>query len=208
VFASDAIIDASSFGEGVVGGMQALRGSFLRPNLVFLTLTRDPGRQAELQHIISKARENRLGVLLFAKHPAAGLGLEKSINIWIHDRSPDWSIHMDMGNLDLCLLFTYIVQRNWKSKNNLITVVQSQDDVPKAEEYLRSLVELTRLPGPNEFHVRVGDYRSHLSDAPEGDLHIFGLPKEFTFEQINAIMEETRASCAFLLESGEESSLA
>ncbi len=208
VFATWAIMDAASFGQGVVGGMQALHGAYLRPNTVFLTLPRDPQREADLQLIIGKARANRLGVLLFAAHPAAGLGLEKSINLWISDRSPDWSVRMQLGNLDFCILLAYLLKRNWGAQLNMIAVVSDPSESTKARQFLSRLVELTRIPKDASLHVGEGEFLDYVPKAPQADLNIFGIPDRVDFTFFRKMVEESRASCAFLLASGDESALA
>ncbi|MEW5976182.1 MAG: amino acid permease [Acidobacteriota bacterium] len=208
VFATWAIMEAASFGQGVVGGMQALHGAYLRPNTVFLTLPRDPQREADLRMIIGKARETRLGVLLFAAHPAAGLGLEKSINLWVTDRSPDWPLRMELGNLDLCILVAYLLKRNWLAQLNLIVAVADSTQRVNAELFLSQLIGLTRLPKDTRPHVCSGSFKECVSKAPQADLNIFGIPNEVDFAFFRRMVEESRASCAFLLASGEESALA
>lgn len=208
VFTTWAIMEASSFGEGVTGGIQALRSDYLRPNTVFLTLPRDPQREEDLRLILNKARDSHLGVLLFAAHPSAGLGLEKSINLWIHERSPDWPIRMQLGNLDMCLLVAYLLRRNWGAQLNLITVVPDAGQTADAQNFLVRLAELSRLPRGVEFHVAHGKFPDCVPHAPQADLNIFGLPDELDFDKLRRLVEEARASCAFLLGSGEESALA
>lgn len=70
--------------------MQALRGAFFRPNIVFLRMPDDPDREADYRHIIAEADREEVGTLLFAPHPRAALGQCQTINVWIRDRSPDF----------------------------------------------------------------------------------------------------------------------
>lgn len=208
VFASYALVDSADFGSGVTGGMQALRGAILRPNLVFLTLPRDSGREADLRTIIERARGNGVGVTLFAMHPSAGLGLEKSINLWIHDRSPDWEMRMVLGNLDLCVLLAYLLQRNWDAKLTLVTITSKESEQAKARDFLQRLIVLTRLPADTKIHVDTGEFREHLTMVSEADLNVFGMPVDLKFGEMQKFVKETRSSCMFLLASGEESAMA
>jgi hypothetical protein len=83
---------------------------------------------------------------LFAPHPAAGLGLEKSINLWVKERSPKWQIRMDLGNMDLCLLLAYLLRANWEAQLNIITIVRDSSEIANGRDYLARLVELARIP--------------------------------------------------------------
>ena len=208
IFATWAVMDTASFLQGVVGGVQALRGAILRPNICFLTSPKDASREADVRSIISKSREWQVGVLLFARHPTASLGLEKSINLWVADRSPDWQITMELGSLDLCVLVAYLLKRNWEAELNLITVVRDANEIPTAREFLSRLAELARLPKDTRLTVQSGDLADQLSRAPQADLNIFGMPDDVDFNLLRRMVDETRASCVFLLESGEESALA
>ena len=76
IYSSATIIDAEVYGKGVLSGMQSLSGAFFRPNVIFLSLPPNPDeqREADLKMIISRAKQSRLGVLLFAEHSRARLG--------------------------------------------------------------------------------------------------------------------------------------
>lgn len=209
LFASWAIMHSENFGDGVIAGMQALKGSYIPPNLVLLTLP-DPGtaREKEVQRIIERARVNDLGVVLFAIHRSAGLGLEKSLNLWIKDRSPDWQIQMNLGNLDVCILIAYLIQRNWTCEWRLITAVRDAGQLDACREFQERLVELTRITRETQLHVTQGEFPASVSSAPQADLNIFGMPAEVDLARMRGIVEDSRSSCVFLLASGEESALA
>lgn len=208
IFASWAVLDTANFMQGVVGGVQALRGAILRPNICFLTLPKDASREADVRGIISGSRDWQVGVMLFGRHPTASLGLEKSINLWVADKSPAWQITMELGNLDLCILVAYLLKRNWEADLNLITVVQDDGEMLNGRQFLSRLVELARLPRDSRLTVYRGDFADQLSRAPQADLNIFGMPDEVDFNLLRRMVSETRASCVFLRESGEESALA
>ncbi len=208
VFASWSVVDAGRFGPGVVAGMQALGSAFFRPNIIFLTMPDSSEREADLQLVISRARENRIGVMLFAEHPKAKLGRQRVINLWVRDQSPDWRLSMHLSNLDLAILTAYKLKRNWKAQLNLITVVRDPDQMANAEEYLSRIVDLARIPGDADVYVVNRDFNSYVPDAPPADLNVFGLPDEPDFNFICRMVDETRASCVFVRDSGEESALA
>ncbi len=168
----------------------------------------DPAREADLHQIIGKARENRLGVLLFAGNPSAGLGLEKSINLWLTDRSPDWQIRMELGNLDVCILIAYLLKRNWRGNLNLITVMRDPSQVEGGKAFLARLVELARIPKDTNLHATHGEFPGYASQSPPADLNIFGMPGVLDFDAVRGLVEKTRSTCIFLLAAGEESALA
>ena len=113
VFASAAVLEAGGYSDGLRAGMQALGSAFFRPNTLFLRMPETPEREDVYRAIIDEADREELGTLLYAPHPRAALGQRQTINIWIRDRSPDWRVRMDIGNLDLMLLVGYKLAQNW-----------------------------------------------------------------------------------------------
>ena len=78
--------------NGLRVATQILRGSFLRPNILFLRLEADTDL-AELQQLVDRTAAYRMGIVLLARHPVIALGREKDINVWIADQGPKWDMH-------------------------------------------------------------------------------------------------------------------
>ena len=207
VSASWTVIDVGEFEDNVVAGMQALGGAFFKPSVIFLKLPGSSERDDGIKRVIKKANESGLGVLLFADHPKAGLGRRKSINLWIEDRSPDWDMTMELGNMDLAILIAYKLKRNWKASLNLITFVEKKEYVEAAQEYLTNLTELARIPNARAYVV-VGGLEGDIAETPLSSLNIFSLSPEPDLAAVRRIVEKTQSACLFALDSGEESALA
>ncbi len=207
VFSSWTIIDAPSFEDNLIAGMEALGGAFFRPNILFLRPPLSKQREEDIRKIIQKASHIRTGVVIYAAHPKSGLGRHKSINVWIDDKSPDWDISMDLGNMDLAILIGYKLKRKWEASMNLISAVGEEGQKRKAEEYIKTLAELARLPNVNTYALE-GDIESIVQKVPQVSLNIFTLSHEPDFEFIRRMVELTGSSCLFTLDSGEENALA
>ena len=215
VFSTVAVVDADRFEDGVVSSVQALRGSFFRPNILFLPLPStseslgDEGaqREAAFARAVAEARRQQLGTLVWAPHPTAGLGQRHSINVWVHDRTPDWRISMDIGNLDLSLLVAYKLKRNWDGAIRLITVVRDEGELERARHFLSRLVDVARLPSATPIAV-AGDFRAALAEAPQADLNLFGLAPDPAFGAMRDLVRTTGASALFVRDSGLENALA
>ncbi|MBI1925736.1 hypothetical protein HYR99_15970 [Candidatus Poribacteria bacterium] len=134
--------------------------------------------------------------------------MEKTINLWIDDRSPNWQMSMNLGNIDISILTSYILKRNWKAKLNLITTVSNPEYIAQAEGFMNRLVELSRLPKDTKIDVVNNNFDSFLNETPHGDLNIFSLSDEINFENIRKIVSQLRASCIFTVDSGLENVLA
>ena len=208
VFASTATIHSDNFGAGVVAGMQALRGAFFRPNIVFLQMPETPDREEEYRQIIREADDEKLGTLVYAPHPQAGFGQQQRINVWIRDRSPDWSVSMDIGNLDLSILTAYKISQNWRDAEiRLITVVDDPSEQENAQAFLDTLIDLGRLPNA-EAVAATASFNEYVRRAPRADLNIFGLLPTIDFEFPRRMVDETQSTCMFARDSGRESALA
>jgi hypothetical protein len=207
IFSTYTVIDAGGFADGLIAGMQALRGAFFRPNIAFLRMPETARREEEMRRIVRHAQELNVGTLLYAPHPVAGLAQRRAVNVWIRDRSPDWRISWDIGNLDLSILIGLQIRNNWDAELRLIMVVQHPEDEAKARSFLEDLVSLARL---HDAQVMVASERfdDALAAAPQADLSIFGLGSEPDFELMRYLVEETRSSSLFVRDSGQESVLA
>jgi amino acid transporter len=209
IFARTTFIEEASPGQGLIAGMQALEGTFFRPNCVFLRLPlrSDPDAEEELRQVIRRARLSRTGVLLYANHPEARLGRRQSINVWIADQGPDWQLSMRLGNLDIGLLIGHILQEAWEGELNVITVVQDPDEADAARTFLEQVTDLARLPRAR-VRVEVGHWLERVAEVPTADLDIFGLAQEPDFELSRKLLWQSHSSCLFVRDSEEENVLA
>jgi len=207
IVASATVIDAGGFAEGLRAGMQALHGAFFRPNIVFLRMPDSAEREADYRHVIAEADREDMGTLLYAPHPRAALGRRQTINVWIRDRSPDWRISMEIGNLDLALLTGYKLTQNWGAEMRLVTAVADPDQQGKAQDFLEKLIDLGRFPNATAV-VGTEPFESYIQTAPQADLNIFGLQPEPDFDTVRRLVDQADSTCTLVRDSGRESALA
>ncbi len=207
VFANWIAIESDDFNQGLVAGIQTARGAFPRPNTVFLQMPEEIVEKLNYSQIVDKAAEEGLASLLYAPHPKAGLGRRQFVNIWVRDRTPDWGISMDIGNLDLSLLLGYKLRQNWNASLRFIMVVEDEAQHQNARDFVEELLTLARIP-TTEIIIAGGTFSEFLTEAPQGDLNIFGMLSEPNLEFIRQVRDKTKASCIFVRDSGNESALA
>ncbi len=205
VFASSSVVAAEDFGEGVSASMQALSSAFFRPNLLFAALPDKPDREEAIRRLVPTGSAYGLGVILFADHPVAGLGLESTINLWVRPLPQAWEESMDEGNLDLALLVAYVLRKNWRAQLNLLSVMASEEEVRAQRERIGELMQLSRIRG--NVVVVVGDFPAAVGDHA-ADLNVFGMSPELDFDECRAWMLAGRASAVFVRGSGAENALA
>ena len=208
IFSSATVMEGTKFPKDICTGMQALAGSFFRPNMLFLELPKDKETHHNLEEVIHEARHQRMGVALLVSHETAGLGRRRRINLWIPDQGPDWKMKMDFREIDLSVLLAYRMMDRWKAKLNVIASVNRKSEKEKAETFLNRLVDLARLPADTLALVADGDFGTYASDAPQADLNIFSLPEDLDPEYLWSLRDATGASCLFTQDSGDESALA
>jgi len=209
IFTISTVLVSESFPDGVRIGMQALGGSFFRPNLLFLQLPKGKETHASLQRLIQEAGRQRMGVSLLVRHDTAGLGRRKRINLWIPDQGPEWSVKMDFHELDLAILLAYRMLDSWDGAElTVIAAVDNANEKEKARKFLARLVDLARLPANTAAHVADGDFGRFASNAPKADLNIFPLSAEFDADFLWSLRDATGSTCLFTQDSGNESALA
>ena len=207
VFSSWTVINSDDFARGVNYGNQALKGAFFRPNIVFLNLQQHDNYETEIRPVIKECIRLEIGVLLYQAHATALLGKRNMINVWVSDRSGNWNLGWDIGNLDLSTLIAYKLKRNWGATIRLIIVIRNPEEKQNAHEFLNSLITLARLPNTLT-EVHVGDFREIVGQAPAADLNIFGMDEKIQFEFVKEMSKKTNSSCLFVKDSGYESILA
>jgi solute carrier family 12 sodium/potassium/chloride transporter 2 len=207
VFSSWTMMNTDQFGQGVNFGIQALRGAFFKPNVIFLNMIEQEPVLADYQKIMDEAAKLEVGFVLYAPHPKAGRGRQQLINVWIRDRSPDWALLTEGRNLHLPLLIAYKLKLNWKAKFRLITVVKDKKYQRSAKKAMEELIVLARLPSVEPV-VKVGDFHEEAAKIPNVDLNIFGLSSHLDLQEVRNLVEITRTTCLFVRDSGNENVLA
>ena len=136
------------------------------------------------------------------------MGQRNTINVWISERKGNWELGgLDIGNLDLSILVAYKLKMNWSARIRLITVVQDPNEDKNAKTFLKSLINLARLP-ETLTEVYVGDFNDIVHTAPAADLNIFGMQDTLPYNFIKDMSQKTNSSCLFVRDSGHESILA
>jgi len=194
-----AVIEESNFLHGVKLVMQILRSRTFRPNILFLTVGRDSRKDAAINQLIAQASKYEMGAILLNQHPRMAFGMQRNVNLWLRDKSPNWH---------LAMLITLQLQLNWEGTINLITTTSDNTDEKRLHAFLERISDRARLSSMTDLHVLVGTFKESLKKAPRADINVFGLgPGSITFGRIREITDLTSSSCIFVRDSGEENAL-
>ena len=196
---NSSVIGETDFLHGARLVIQTLEGIPFRPNTLFLTLGSNDEKNKVIAEMVKNASTYDLGVIILRQHPRIAFGMQKTINLWLRDKSPNWH---------LAVLVSLQLQLNWEGKINLITVAHENKEKGQMYKFLDELSKQTRLPSMTEFHVLTGDFKNAIKTAPKGDVSIFGLANDLQFSFMREVTEMTNSSCLFVRDSGKESAVA
>lgn len=209
LFTTWSTINCSDYFNGVVIGLQALQSAFFRPNILLLRVPDIIEKQKECLEVIYEARRARVGVLLLKELKDRGYGKREVINLWVRpDDSQNLQQSLNRGAMHLAILFTIQMTRAWGSRINLISAVPTSDQEEGAKKFLEQIIEYCRLPDPVSCVVLVGSLDQCLAKAPQSDLDVLGLQTKPDFAFIEKMVELSRSSSVFVLDSGRENALA
>jgi hypothetical protein len=148
-------------------------------------------------------------MLVMAVHPRAGFAQRQRVNMWVRHSPESWDTvsAFSSGNLNLNLLTGYRLLREWKAEVQLITCVETEEEVDDAYRFLEELCDLSRLPSRVERRVVVGSFEEQLEAVPTADVNIIGLPRRPNPTLMRRWVEVSRSTCIFVRDSGGESAL-
>ncbi|MCB9101181.1 MAG: Na-K-Cl cotransporter [Anaerolineales bacterium] len=229
ILVNSVVLEDQEFLHGAKMVIQTLRGGSFRPNTLFMTIGGEWGRNRidsegngsitqkigglrdrvfgptkrddTINQVVSLASKYKMGVILLRQHPRMAFGVQKNVNLWLRDKSPNWH---------LAILIALQLQLNWGGKINLVTVAENGSERAHLHDFLQRLSDQARLPSTTEFHILSGPFKSVLDTAPRADLNIFGLSineRGLPLTFIRDMPELVKTSCVFVIDSGHESAL-
>lgn len=186
--------------------LDSLQSALFPPNLVLVDLRDLRGDQ--LEALISACTAQGRGLALFMPdEDAPPPHLARSVQVWVSDRSPDWSLGLHVGNLDLPLLVGFLLS-TWRSATlELVTTVQDAQQRHAAAAFLTELKDRGRMPAHTHTLVLNEPFLEALAACPS-DLTILGLSRRADLDRLYAQHKAKAGSTLFLLDSGRESFLA
>ncbi len=207
---SYAFIESNDFGQTVSTSMEALETAFFKPNTIFLPLREGIDLQEKYLPIIHSAKVHNWGLLLFAPFEQVGLGIEKTVNVWLDGVPENWEENLDLGGNDLALLTGLIICKNWGARLSLIKTIRADEQVKRDHYYhmLERIKHQARIP--QHVQVKVIDRNPDMwEQAPLADLNIMELPDvpDLEISRLMEVPKRLRTTCMFTVDSGNENAL-
>jgi hypothetical protein len=206
VFCSWTVVDAATFSDNLSAGMEALGGAFFSSNMLFLRLSGDAERREQVARIVRHAEQQGMGVLLYVGEPDEVPERGERVAVWMDRPGDDWEPGMDLGNNDLALLTAYKLKRNWSGQLHLVARVRDAAFQEQARDFLRSVVELARIPNAR-VRVQEPDGEAETVRDVQPDLCLFPFDASTPFEEMERLRERVGTPCIFAMDSGLENAL-
>lgn len=198
ILVSCAVIEDKEFLHGTKLVIQTLKAGIFHPNILFLTLGNDYDKDEIINKLIKQASDQNLGTIILRQHPRMAFGMQKNINLWLRDKSPNWH---------LAMLITLQLQLNWEGGINLVTATSNKTEEKRLYHFLERLSDQARLPSLTDLHVLIGPFEKTAELAPRADINIFGLSDPVRFDFMRNATDLTKSSCLFVKDSGSENAL-
>lgn len=198
ILINSTVIEDGQFLHGAKMVIQTLRGGTLRPNSLFLTAGSNSQKDGNIIQLAQYAAKSNLGIILLNQHPRVAFGVQKDVNIWLRDESPNWH---------LAMLIALQIHQNWNGRLNLITVSPDKSQEKRLYAFLEYLCDQARLPSITELYVLEGKFPEAMTDAPRADINIFGMASEVSLDSVRRIGSTANSSCLFVGDSGQENVL-
>ena len=210
IFTTFSILKVRKNIEGILLVLQSSQNTFFRPNILFLKAPEQATDWEQMQLLFAEAQRLEIGIMLLGLHPLAGMGRVEVINLWVTPQISEipFSEKLKKGNLNLTMLMALRLYRSWQGSLNLVTVVSRSEEVKIAQQYIEELRDLCRIPNQAKTFVLVGEFEHCITQAPQSDMDLIGLPQEPNFDFISRMIELTGSSCLFFRDSGDESAIA
>ena len=204
--ASYTVVDNTDFNTTMNISMQSLNAAFFKPNIVFVSIDPTISDYSYYDKLISDAKKNNFGVIIYIPFSTASLAIEKSINLWMTDIPVDWKETFSVKNNDLSTLISILINRNWKG-NIDVHILNNNPDLTFSKEDLHDLKIMVRFPKNTKLKVKKGVLLDHVSKERDTDINIFNIENGLNVKEMITLVNESRISSVFCADSEFENVL-
>ena len=192
IFAQKIIVESKDFDDVLVPTLQCLTSTFLSPNAVLFTISDDAEKRKRFEKFYEQLKPVKIAVMCLWLHPKYNIGLERKINIWLRDRSP---------NNDLIVLSALQMARNAGAEISLCRVINTKENQDQTKRQLKAFIEEARLPVNTKIKLLAGSFEEVFAEEM-ADLSILGMPMKY--EQMLQIIDSSPGSVLFIASGGME----
>lgn len=206
ISASYAFVDNKELNTTVNISMQSLNAAFFKPNIIFVSIDTGNVNLAYYDQLLSDARKNNFGMIIYIPFSTASLAIEKSINLWLTNIPSNWKESFNMGNNDLSTLLSLLICKNWKG--NIDAYIVNNDKASSfSEKDIDDLQTMLRFPKNTTTSLNPGDLISCAKKHRNADINIFSVDPDMNTTEMIKLVNESRISAIFCVDSHFENAL-
>ena len=186
--------------------MQSLNAAFFKPNIIFVSVDTGNANLDFYDKLIADVRKNNFGMIMYIPYATASLAIEKNINLWLTNVPANWKETFNIGHNDLSTLLSLLICKNWKGEIDAIIV----DDNPNqkfSETDIEDIKTMVRFPKKTNISVKTGDLLGNVKKYRNADVNIFSVDADMSTADMIIIVNESRISGIFCVDSNLENVL-
>ena len=186
--------------------MQSLNAAFFKPNVIFVSVDTGNVNLDFYDKLIADVKKNNFGMIMYIPFSTASLAIEKNINLWLTNVPALWKETFNIGNNDLATLLALLICKNWRGEIDAIIV----DDNPNqkfSETDIEDIKTMIRFPKKTNISVKEGNLLVNVKKYRNADVNIFSIDADMSTVDMIIMVNESRISGIFCVDSNLENVL-
>ena len=186
--------------------MQSLNAAFFKPNVIFVSVDTGNINLEFYDKLIDDVKKNNFGMIIYIPFSTTSLAIEKNINLWLTDIPTNWKETFNIGNNDLSSLISLLICKNWKGEIDAL-IVDNNPDSRFSETDIEDIRTMIRFPKKTNISVKDGDLLGNVKKYRNADVNIFSVDSNMLTSDMIHIVNESRISGIFCVDSSLENVL-
>jgi amino acid transporter len=201
-----AFVENSELNTTINISMQSLNAAFFKPNIIFVSVDTGNVDLKFYDKLISDVKKNNFGMIIYIPFSTASLAIEKNINLWLTDIPANWKETFNIGNNDLSTLLSLLICKNWKGEIDA-HVVNNNSNSPFSQQDIEDIRTMVRFPNKTNISVNQGSLISNVKNYRNADVNIFSVDSDMVTANMVNLVNESRISGIFCVDSNMENVL-
>jgi hypothetical protein len=203
---SYAFVENKELNNTINISMQSLNAAFFKPNVIFVSIDSGNASLDYYDKLISDVKRNNFGMIIYIPFSTASLAIEKNINLWLTNIPTLWKETFNLGHNDLSTLLSLLICKNWKGDIDTF-IIDNNPDLKFSEQDMEDFKTMIRFPNSTNISVTQGSLLGHVKNHRNADVNIFSVDSEMTTMDMITIVNESRVSGIFCVDSNLENVL-
>jgi hypothetical protein len=186
--------------------MQSLNAAFFKPNVIFVSVDTGNADLDFYNKLLTDVIKNNFGMIMYIPFSTASLAIEKNINLWLTNVPTNWKETFNIGNNDLSTLLSLLICKNWKGEIDA-HIIDNNPTSKFMETDIEDIKTMIRFPNKTTISVKHGSLLENVKKYRNADVNIFSVDADMsTIDMIN-VVNESRISGIFCVDSNLENVL-